>query len=52
MVNLASILEDSAAKHPDRTAVVFGDQRRVRDIVRGLLRRKPEIDLVRVAGGG
>ncbi len=27
MVNLASILEDSTAKHPDRTAIVFGDLR-------------------------
>jgi long-chain acyl-CoA synthetase len=27
MVNLASILEDSTAKHPDRTAIVFGDTR-------------------------
>ncbi len=27
MVNLASILEDSTAKHPDRTAIVFGDAR-------------------------
>ncbi|HUP99269.1 MAG TPA: long-chain fatty acid--CoA ligase [Aeromicrobium sp.] len=27
MVNLASILEDSTARHPDRTAIVFGDQR-------------------------
>src|SRR5688500_4250424 len=27
MVNLASILEDSTAKHPDHTAIVFGDLR-------------------------
>jgi len=27
MVNLASILEDSTAKHPDHTAIVFGDTR-------------------------
>jgi long-chain acyl-CoA synthetase len=27
MVNLASILEDSTARHPDRTAIVFGDLR-------------------------
>ncbi len=27
MVNLASILEDSTAKHPDQTAIVFGDLR-------------------------
>ena len=27
MANLASILEDSAAKHPERTAIVFGDAR-------------------------
>src|SRR6476469_3838435 len=27
MVNLASILEDSTARHPERTAIVFGDLR-------------------------
>jgi len=27
MVNLSSILEDSTAKHPDHTAIVFGDTR-------------------------
>ena len=27
MVNLASVLEDSTAAHPDRTAIVFGDSR-------------------------
>ncbi|GAA1755332.1 long-chain fatty acid--CoA ligase [Streptomonospora arabica] len=52
MLNLAIVLEDSAQKHPDRTALVYGDVRMPYSMVEGLANQVADLLVARGIGPG